>query len=382
MQPALERVAVSGGGAASRSSVAPTLRELAQLEQRAGDAGHRDVARGVRRARPRPPRRARHRRRAARSRSRAASASRGPSARYSPSSAERGDELVARSRGRRAAAARGPRRAEGRERRGAAQRQVPAGHRTPSRSAARARPSSVAGVLAVGADQRVDQPERAPAHGADVGDVRHHGRGAGTERVARTKAGAIASPPSTRCSPSRGMRAASSPSMPGSFAATSARSRFALRPGRCGPRRRAGPVRTRNGEWTDTAAARPTAAERRAPGIRAGTARQGAAAVDVDWRPPAGGDARHRRRARRLWGEPRRPRRGCECGRGARIEGARPRRADRRAGRRCRRRPGRPHAAALRAADRVARVCDPQRRALLAACVFEGWAADRARPAS
>ncbi|HUO70065.1 MAG TPA: DUF1116 domain-containing protein [Solirubrobacteraceae bacterium] len=101
---------------------------------------------------------------------------------------------------------------------------------------------------------------------------------------------------------------------------------------------------------------------------------QGAAAVDVDWRPPAGGDADAVRALERLWGA-----HGdhvCAANETALalIEAAAPRAV-----------------AVARAGDVIpalegrtlihsgtaiewGRVCDPQRRALAAACIFEGWA--------
>ena len=101
---------------------------------------------------------------------------------------------------------------------------------------------------------------------------------------------------------------------------------------------------------------------------------QGAPVVDVDWRPPAGGDPGTVALLARLWDD-----RVEEANRRAlaRLEGATPRAVtvapagavldvlrDRRV--------------LLHAGPPIAweRVCDPQRRALVAACVFEGWAAD------
>jgi Protein of unknown function (DUF1116) len=109
---------------------------------------------------------------------------------------------------------------------------------------------------------------------------------------------------------------------------------------------------------------------------------QGAPAVDVDWQPPAGGDADTVRALERLW--------GVHAGLVAeandkavdRIESAAPRAV-----------------AVARAGDVLPvlgertlihsgtaiewdRVCDPQRRALVAACLFEDWARDREQAAS
>jgi len=101
---------------------------------------------------------------------------------------------------------------------------------------------------------------------------------------------------------------------------------------------------------------------------------QGAPVVDIEWRPPARGDRHTVRALERLWGA-----HGALVARGndevvARIESCQPRAV-----------------AVARAGDvlpilsgRVLihsgtaieweRICDPQRRALIAACVFEGWA--------
>jgi hypothetical protein len=104
---------------------------------------------------------------------------------------------------------------------------------------------------------------------------------------------------------------------------------------------------------------------------------QGADAVDVDWRPPAGGDPALVAVLRRAWGEHGERIEAANAAAVAAIEGARP------------------HVVAVRPArgaiagleDRVLlhsgppiaweRVCEPQRRALVAACLLEGWAADR-----
>ena len=108
---------------------------------------------------------------------------------------------------------------------------------------------------------------------------------------------------------------------------------------------------------------------------------QGAPVVDVDWRPPAGGDPRALELRTELWAT-----HGDRIASGnaeavARIEGSAPR------------------ALTVAPAGEVvpdlhdglllhsgppiewSRVCDPQRRALLAAAVFEGWAPDRAEAA-
>jgi uncharacterized protein DUF1116 len=112
-------------------------------------------------------------------------------------------------------------------------------------------------------------------------------------------------------------------------------------------------------------------------GFAAALREQGADVVDVDWRPPAGGDGETVALLEALWG-----RHGARVERAnaaavERIEGVRPRALT-----------------VARAGDVVdglgegvllhsgppiawADVCDPQRRALLAACLLEGWAGDR-----
>jgi hypothetical protein len=104
---------------------------------------------------------------------------------------------------------------------------------------------------------------------------------------------------------------------------------------------------------------------------------QHAAAVDVDWRPPAGGDPQAIAALERLWGAHGETVRAANERVLARIAEAAPRAvgvaragdvigvlADR---------------AVLHAGPPIepARLADPQRRALVAACLFEGWARDR-----
>jgi Protein of unknown function (DUF1116) len=104
---------------------------------------------------------------------------------------------------------------------------------------------------------------------------------------------------------------------------------------------------------------------------------QGAEAVDVDWRPPAGGDPETLALLTALWG-----RHGPAVDRAnaaalARLEAARPRAvAVAPAGEAV---AGLEEGTLLHAGPPIAweRVCDPQRRALAAACVLEGWAGDR-----
>ena len=104
---------------------------------------------------------------------------------------------------------------------------------------------------------------------------------------------------------------------------------------------------------------------------------QGAPVVEVDWRPPAGGDPEALEILSRLWGAY-----------GERIAAANREAVARAEG-------VEPHALSVAPAGEVVsglgdgmllhsgppiaweQVCDPQRRALLAAVVFEGWAPDR-----
>jgi hypothetical protein len=106
---------------------------------------------------------------------------------------------------------------------------------------------------------------------------------------------------------------------------------------------------------------------------------QGAPVIDVEWRPPAGGDEATLRALERLWGE----------------HGELVARANEEAVRRIE--SATPHAVTVALARDVLpvlsgrvllhsgtaidwdRVCDPQRRALVAASLFEGWAEDRAQ---
>jgi hypothetical protein len=108
---------------------------------------------------------------------------------------------------------------------------------------------------------------------------------------------------------------------------------------------------------------------------------QGAAVVDVDWRPPAAGAPAVLPALERLWG----------------VHGERVARANREAVDRIE--SATPRAVAVARAGDVlpvldgrslllagppiefGQVCDPQRRALVAACLFEGWADDRRQAA-
>jgi hypothetical protein len=106
---------------------------------------------------------------------------------------------------------------------------------------------------------------------------------------------------------------------------------------------------------------------------------QGVPVVDVDWRPPAGGRPQTLRALERLWGV-----HGDLVTKGngeavRRIEGSSPRAVTVA--------PAREALPALGGHTLIhsgpaiewERICDPQRRALVAACLFEGWAADRPR---
>lgn len=104
---------------------------------------------------------------------------------------------------------------------------------------------------------------------------------------------------------------------------------------------------------------------------------QGAPVIDVDWRPPAEADAEALRALVRLWGA--HGDRVAEANREAleRIESAQPQGVGvARAGEVIPFLDGR---ALLHSGPAIEweRVCDPQRRALVAACLFEDWADDR-----
>jgi hypothetical protein len=106
---------------------------------------------------------------------------------------------------------------------------------------------------------------------------------------------------------------------------------------------------------------------------------QGAAAVDVDWRPPAGGDPGSVALLVRLFGEHGERIDRANLAAVERIETAQPLAVTvARAGAVI---PGLEGRMLLHSGPPIAweRVCDPQRRALEAACLFEGWAGDRER---
>ncbi len=105
---------------------------------------------------------------------------------------------------------------------------------------------------------------------------------------------------------------------------------------------------------------------------------QGAEAVDVDWHPPADGDGEVVRALERLWGRHAQLISAANDEAVSRIESATPRAvAIERAG------DVLPHLGertVLHSGTAIewSRVCDPQRRAIVAACLFEGWAREPA----
>jgi len=104
---------------------------------------------------------------------------------------------------------------------------------------------------------------------------------------------------------------------------------------------------------------------------------QGADAIDVDWRPPAGGDAATVALLTRLYGPAGAQVDAANAAAVARIESCQPRAVTVA--------PARTVLPVLDGGGRTLlhsgppvgweRICDPQRRALVAACRFEGWAA-------
>ena len=105
---------------------------------------------------------------------------------------------------------------------------------------------------------------------------------------------------------------------------------------------------------------------------------QGAPVVEVDWRPPAGGDPEMLAVLTRLWGVHGDRIAAANAEAVERIEAASPRALTvAPAGEVV---PRMRDGLLLHSGPPIAwdRVCDPQRRALLAAAVFEGWAPDRA----
>ncbi len=109
---------------------------------------------------------------------------------------------------------------------------------------------------------------------------------------------------------------------------------------------------------------------------------QGAPVLDVDWRPPAGGDPATVHALERLWGVHAELVSRANDEVLARIESATPRAVTvARAGDTLPVLGGR---ALIHSGPAIewGRVCDPQRRALVAACLFEGWARDREHAAA
>jgi hypothetical protein len=104
---------------------------------------------------------------------------------------------------------------------------------------------------------------------------------------------------------------------------------------------------------------------------------QGAPVVQIDWRPPAGGDATMLDVLTGLWGRHGTAVSAANAEAVRRIEASVPQAVTvARAGAVV---PGLVEGTLLHSGPPIewARVCDPQRRALLAAVVFEGWAPDR-----
>jgi hypothetical protein len=113
-------------------------------------------------------------------------------------------------------------------------------------------------------------------------------------------------------------------------------------------------------------------------GFAAALRDQGAPVVEVDWRPPAGGDAEAMEVLTRLWGAHGDRIAAANRETVERIEAVRPRALTvAPAGEIV---PGLGDRMLLHSGPPIewARVCDPQRRALLAAVVFEEWASDGA----
>ncbi|MBV8989704.1 MAG: DUF1116 domain-containing protein [Solirubrobacterales bacterium] len=103
---------------------------------------------------------------------------------------------------------------------------------------------------------------------------------------------------------------------------------------------------------------------------------QGAAAVDVEWRPPADGDRDVLRALERLWGPHAKLISAANEDAVGRIESATPRAVAIEPARDVV--PGLGERTLIHSGTAIdwGRVCDPQRRALIAACIFEGWARD------
>jgi Protein of unknown function (DUF1116) len=114
------------------------------------------------------------------------------------------------------------------------------------------------------------------------------------------------------------------------------------------------------------------------PSFAAALRDQGARVAEVDWQPPAGGDPAAIEDLTRLWGAHGERVAAANAEAVARIGRAAPRAVDvARAGDAI---DGLGDGVLLHSGPPIAweRVCDPQRRALVAAVLFEGWAPDRA----
>jgi Protein of unknown function (DUF1116) len=109
---------------------------------------------------------------------------------------------------------------------------------------------------------------------------------------------------------------------------------------------------------------------------------QGASVVEVDWRPPADGDADAVALLTRLWGRHGDAVQAANARAVAAIEGASPRAVTVAPARAVV--PGVRDGLLLHSGPPIAweRVCDPQRRALVAAAQFEGWAGSREEAAA
>jgi len=109
---------------------------------------------------------------------------------------------------------------------------------------------------------------------------------------------------------------------------------------------------------------------------------QGSPVLDVDWRPPAGGDAGTLRALERLWGAHAELVEAANAEVVDRIEAAVPRALS--VERAADVLPVLSGRTLIHSGTRIEwdRVCDPQRRALIAACLFEGWAGSREEAAS
>lgn len=112
-------------------------------------------------------------------------------------------------------------------------------------------------------------------------------------------------------------------------------------------------------------------------GFAASVRAQGAPAAQVDWRPPADGDREVVDALTRLWGERGEATAAANAEAVRRMEAVRPRAVTVRPAREVL--PVLEDRALIHSGPPITwdRVCDPQRRALVAACLFEGWAPDR-----